>query len=118
MLKIANENRIPVVTRGAGTNLVGGCIPLKGGIVLHTSKMNRILNIDRNNLQCTVEPSVVVEKLQQEAEKQGLFYPPDPASLKASTIGGSIAQSQAVHAGLSTVLQSIMFLVFKSFWLT
>ncbi|NLF83217.1 MAG: FAD-binding oxidoreductase, partial [Candidatus Gastranaerophilales bacterium] len=55
VLKIANENRIPVVTRGAGTNLVGGCIPLKGGIVLHTSKMNRILNIDRNNLQCTVE---------------------------------------------------------------
>lgn len=99
VLKIANENRIPVVTRGAGTNLVGGCIPLKGGIVLHTSKMNRILNIDRNNLQCTVEPSVVVEKLQQEAEKQGLFYPPDPASLKASTIGGSIAQSSGGPRG-------------------
>ncbi len=99
ILKIANENKIPVITRGAGTNLVGGCIPLKGGIILHTSKMNRIINIDKTNLQCTVEPGVSVEKLQQEVEKQGLFYPPDPASLKVSTIGGSIAQSSGGPRG-------------------
>lgn len=99
IVKIANENNIPVVTRSAGTNLVGGCIPLKGGIVIHLSKMNRILNIDKNNLVCTVEPGVVVEKLQQEAENIGLFYPPDPASLKVSTIGGSIAQSSGGPRG-------------------
>ncbi len=99
ILKIANENSIPVVTRGAGTNLVGACIPLKGGIVLHTSRINRILDIDKNNLLCTVEPGVVVEKLQQEVEKQGLFYPPDPASLKVSTVGGSIAQSSGGPRG-------------------
>lgn len=93
ILKIANEKKIPVVARGAGTNLVGGCLPLEGGIVLHLSKMNRIINIDKNNLQCVVQPGVVVEKLQQEADNQGLFYPPDPASLRVSTIGGSIAQS-------------------------
>jgi len=99
ILKIANKNKIPVVTRGAGTNLVGGCLPVKGGIVLHLSKMNKIINIDGNNLQCTVQPGVVVEKLQQEVEKQGLFYPPDPASLRVSTIGGSIAQSSGGPRG-------------------
>ncbi len=99
ILKIANENSIPIITRGAGTNLVGGCVPLKGGIILHTSKMNKIINIDKNNLQCTAEPGVIVEKLQQEAEKQGLFYPPDPASLKVSTVGGSIAQSSGGPRG-------------------
>lgn len=99
ILKIANENTIPIIARGAGTNLVGGCIPLKGGIVVHTSKMNKILEIDKNNLQCRVQCGVVVEKLQQEVEKQGLFYPPDPASLKVSTIGGSIAQSSGGPRG-------------------
>jgi len=99
ILKIANKNRIPVVTRGAGTNLVGGCIPLKGGIVLHTSKMNKIINIDKNNLLCTVETGVVVEKLQQAVEKEDLFYPPDPASLKVSTVGGSVAQSSGGPRG-------------------
>ncbi|OGI00613.1 MAG: glycolate oxidase subunit GlcD [Candidatus Melainabacteria bacterium GWF2_37_15] len=99
ILKIAHKNKIPIVTRGAGTNLVGGCIPLKGGIVLHLSKMNKIINIDKNNLQCVVQPGVAVEKIQQEVEEQGLFYPPDPASLKVSTIGGSIAQSSGGPRG-------------------
>ncbi len=99
ILKIANKEKIPVVTRGAGTNLVGGCLPVKGGIVLHLSRMNKIITIDKNNLQCVVQPGVVVEKLQQEVEKQGLFYPPDPASLRVSTIGGSIAQSSGGPRG-------------------
>ena len=99
VVKIANENNIPIVPRAAGTNLVGGCIPLKGGIVMHLSKMNKILNIDRNNLICTVQPGVIVGNLQQEVSDLGLFYPPDPASLKVSTIGGSIAQSSGGPRG-------------------
>jgi len=99
IVKIANKNNIPIVPRAAGTNLVGGCIPLKGGIVMHLSKMNKILNIDRNNLICIVQPGVVVGNLQQEVSDLGLFYPPDPASLKVSTIGGSIAQSSGGPRG-------------------
>lgn len=99
ILKIAHKNKTPVIARGAGTNLVGGCLPIKGGIVLHLSRMNKIITIDKNNLQCVVQPGVVVEKIQQEVEKQGLFYPPDPASLRVSTIGGSIAQSSGGPRG-------------------
>ena len=99
IIKIANENEIPVITRAAGTNLVGGCIPLKGGIILHLSKMNKILDIDKNNLICTVQPCVALGNLQQEVDDIGLFYPPDPASLKTSTIGGSIAQSSGGPRG-------------------
>lgn len=99
ILKIAYKNNIPVVARASGTNLVGGCIPLKGGIILHLSKMNKILEINKNNLICKVQPGVVIETLQQEVEKEGLFYPPDPASLKVSTVGGSIAQSSGGPRG-------------------
>lgn len=95
ILKLADQNNIPVLARGAGTNHVGGCVPLNGGIVIHTSKMNKILGIDKDNLTCTVQPGVVVEKLQNEAEKLGLFYPPDPSNLKVSTIGGSVALSSS-----------------------
>lgn len=99
ILTIANADKIPVTVRGAGTNLVGGCIPLKGGIVLHLSRMNKILSINKATLQCVVQPCAVVEHIQQEAEKLGLFYPPDPASLRVSTIGGSIAQSSGGPRG-------------------
>ncbi|OGI21211.1 MAG: glycolate oxidase subunit GlcD [Candidatus Melainabacteria bacterium RIFOXYA12_FULL_32_12] len=95
ILKIANENNIPIVARGAGTNLAGGCIPLKGGIIIHFSKMNKIISVDKDNLMCTVQPGVVVDKLQKEVEKDGLFYPPDPSNLKVSTIGGSVALSSS-----------------------
>ncbi|EKE02824.1 MAG: hypothetical protein ACD_20C00328G0017 [uncultured bacterium] len=95
LLKIANANSIPIVARGAGTNLAGGCVPLKGGVIIHFSRMNNILNIDKDNLMCTVQPGVVVEKLQKEIEKLGLFYPPDPSNLKVSTIGGSVALSSS-----------------------
>jgi len=99
ILKIANENDIPVTARASGTNLVGGCIPLNGGIVLHLSKMNKILNLDKENLTCTVQPAVVIGELQDIVAKEGLFYPPDPASLRVSTIGGSIAQSSGGPRG-------------------
>jgi len=99
ILKTANENDIPVTARASGTNLVGGCIPVNGGIVLHLSKMNKIINLDKENLTCTVQPAVVVGELQELVAKEGLFYPPDPASLRVSTIGGSIAQSSGGPRG-------------------
>lgn len=97
VIKLCYDNNIPVIPRGAGTNLVGACIPKKsdrgGGIVLNFSKMNKIIEINQENLTARVQPGVVVGALQTEVEKLGLFYPPDPSNLKVSTIGGSIALS-------------------------
>lgn len=93
IIKLAYENEIPVIARGAGTNLVGACITKKGGIVLNFSKMNKILEVNAENLTARVQSGVVIGKLQEEVEKLGLFYPPDPSNLKVSTIGGSIALS-------------------------
>lgn len=91
--KLAWENNVPIVARGAGTNLVGACIVKKGGIVLNFSRMNKILEINPENLTARVQPGVVVGDLQKEVEKLGLFYPPDPSNLRVSTIGGSIGLS-------------------------
>lgn len=93
IMKLAYENEIPVIARGAGTNLVGACIVKKGGIVMNFSKMNKILGVNAENLTATVQPGVVIGNLQEKVEKFGLFYPPDPSNLKVSTIGGSIALS-------------------------
>lgn len=93
VVKLAYENQIPIVARGAGTNLVGACIVKKSGIVLNFSKMNKILEINQENLTARVQPGVVVGTLQEDVEKLGLFYPPDPSNLKVSTIGGSIGLS-------------------------
>ena len=93
ILKFAYEKKIPVIPRGAGTNLVGACIVQNGGIILNFSKMNKILEINQENLTARVQPGVVIGKLQEEVEKLGLFFPPDPSNLKVSTIGGSIALS-------------------------
>lgn len=93
VVKLAYDNEIPLIARGAGTNLVGACITVKGGIVLNFSKMNKILEINQENLNARVQPGVVVGDLQAEAEKLGLFYPPDPSNLKVSTVGGSIGLS-------------------------
>lgn len=95
ILKFANKNSIPVVARCAGTNHVGACIPKKGGIVVSFAKMDKIIEINKDNLTCTIEPGVVVGDLQKEVEKMGLFYPPDPSNLAVSMIGGSIALSSA-----------------------
>ena len=92
ILKLANEHRFPVVPRGAGTGFTGGTIPVEGGVVLVLTKMNRILKIDQENLLAVVEPGVITYDFQQEVEKIGLFYPPDPASLKSSTLGGNVAE--------------------------
>lgn len=95
VVKIANEQMTPIICRGAGTNTVGACVPTHGGIVLNFSKMNKILEINPENMTAKVQPGVVVGDLQKAVEKQGLFYPPDPSNLKISTIGGSIAQNSA-----------------------
>ena len=93
VLKYANIHNIPVIARGAGTNMVGACNCTQGGIVINFSKMNKILDINPVNLTAKVQPGVVLGDLKTEVEKFGLFYPPDPSNYKVSTIGGSIAQS-------------------------
>ena len=86
---------IPVICRGAGTNTVGACVATHGGIILNFSKMNKIIEINPENMTAKVQPGVIVGDLQREVENIGLFYPPDPSNLKVSTIGGSIAQNSA-----------------------
>lgn len=93
IMKLAYKNEIPVIARGAGTNLVGACITKKGGIVLNFSKMNKILEINQENLTARVQAGVVIGDLLAEVSRLGLFYPPDPSNLAVSTIGGSIALS-------------------------
>ncbi len=95
VVKIAGEQMIPIICRGAGTNTVGACVATHGGIILNFSKMNKILEINPENMTARVQPGVVVGDLQHEVENLGLFYPPDPSNLKVSTIGGSIAQNSA-----------------------
>lgn len=90
IMKYANQNKIPVVVRGSGTGLVGGCVPLEGGIVICTSKMNKILELDENNLTLTVEPGVLLFEIYQYVESKGYFYAPDPGE-KTATIGGNIS---------------------------
>lgn len=93
VVKLANKYKIPIICRGAGTNVVGACVVEHGGIILNFSKMNKIINISPENMTAKVEPGVVLGHFQREVEKFGLFYPPDPSNLAVSTIGGSIAQS-------------------------
>src|SRR3989338_883059 len=104
ILKIANREKIPVFPRGAGSGFSGGSLPVNGGVVLATSKMDRILELDEENLTIEVEPGVVTEKLQKFVEAKGLFYHPDPASLKFSTIGGNIAECSGGPRALKYVV--------------
>jgi glycolate oxidase len=92
ILRLAQGERVPVTPRGAGYGLSGGAVPVHGGIVLSLERMNRILEIDKENLMVTVEPGVITGDLHRAVEDEGLFYPPDPASLDSSTIGGNIAE--------------------------
>jgi len=93
VLRICHQHRIPLVPRGAGVGYSGGALAVKGGIVLVFTRMNRILRLDAENFLAEVEPGVITADLQAAAEKKGLFYPPDPASLKTSTIGGNVAEN-------------------------
>lgn len=93
VMKIAFREGIPVTPRGGGSSLSGGAIPVRGGIVLSLEKMNRILEIDVDNLTVTVEPGVFTQTLQEAVEKHGLYYPPDPASRGFCMIGGNLAHN-------------------------
>ena len=93
IVTLANEEKIPITPRGSGTNLTGGVIPVKGGIVMDLSRMNKILEISVMNRIAVVEPGVLHADLENELAKHGLFWPPDPASTYACTMGGVIAES-------------------------
>ncbi len=91
--KICNTHLLPLTTRGAGTGLSGGALPIKGGVLLSMEKFNKIISIDERNLQATVEPGVINYVFQEEVKKLNLFYPPDPASWGSCSLGGNIAHS-------------------------
>lgn len=91
--KLCHETRTPLVPRGGGTGYTGGSVPVRGGVVLSLERLNRILEIDEGNLLAVVEPNVVTGDLQDAVERVGLFYPPDPASLRTSVIGGNVAEN-------------------------
>src|SRR5215470_1012212 len=90
--RLCNSGRVPLVVRGAGTGFTGGAVPTCGGVLLSMERLNRILEIDEVNLLAVVEPNVINADLQNAVEKRGLFYPPDPASLNQSSIGGNVAE--------------------------
>ena len=93
ILKICNNEKIPVTPRGAGTGLSGGALPHLGGVLLSTERMNSIMEIDERNLQVTTEPGVITEVLQNAVKEKRLFYPPDPSSRGSCFIGGNIAEN-------------------------
>lgn len=103
ILKLAKSENIPVTPRGLGTGLSGGAVPVYGGIVLSCERMSRIVEIDRENLMAVAEPGIITGRLQETVEAEGLFYPPDPASLESCSIGGNVAEgaggSRAVRYG-------------------
>ncbi len=100
VLKLASTNGLPVVTRGSGTGLSGGSLPVTGGIVLCTVKMQAILEVDQANLTMLVEPGVTTVQVADAASAVGLFYPPDPGSMRISTIGGNVAENSGGLRGL------------------
>ncbi len=100
VLRLANARKIPIVTRGSGTGLSGGSLPSLDCIVLCTVKMGRILELDRANLTILAEPGVTTLQIADAAAEAGLFYPPDPGSMKISTIGGNVAENSGGLRGL------------------
>ncbi len=100
LLKYADANRLPVVTRGSGTGLSGGSLPSPDCIVMCTVRMDKILEVDEANLTMLVEPGITTVKVAEAAEKVGLFYPPDPGSMRISTIGGNVAENSGGLRGL------------------
>ena len=90
--RLCHDERVPIVVRGGGTGYTGGAVPTHGGLVMSLERLNRILEIDRLNLLARVQPNVITGDLQDAVEEVGLFYPPDPASLRQSAIGGNVAE--------------------------
>lgn len=100
VVKLCNDNRLPLTVRGAGTNLSGGTIPNPGGVVLLTNGLNKILEINEEDLYAVVEPGVVTAHFAAQVAKRGLFYPPDPGSQAVSTLGGNVAENAGGLRGL------------------
>ena len=100
ILRLANDTKTPIVTRGSGTGLSGGSLPSADCIVLCTVKMDKILELDRANLTMLVQPGVTTLQVADAASTAGLFYPPDPGSMKISTIGGNVAENSGGLRGL------------------
>lgn len=100
VMKVLSEHRIPLVSRGSGTNLCGGTVPLQGGVVMVMHRMNRIIDVDLENLTATVQPGLITKQFTEHVEGLGLFYPPDPSSMAISTIGGNIAENSGGLRGL------------------
>lgn len=100
IMKALAAHRVPIVPRGSGSNLCGGTVPVQGGVVLVMHRMNRILEIDQENLTAIVQPGIITAQFINHVESLGLFYPPDPSSMKISTIGGNIAECSGGLRGL------------------
>ncbi|KKM11160.1 FAD-binding protein [Clostridiales bacterium PH28_bin88] len=100
VVKLAGEFNVPVYPRGSATNLSGGTIPGSGGIVLSTLEMNKILEVDPENLTATVQPGVIIQDLNDAVAPYGLIYPPDPGSVTTATMGGSVAECSGGLRGL------------------
>lgn len=100
IMKVLNKHRIPLISRGSGTNLCGGTVPVTGGVVMVMHRMSAILEVDTENLTATVQPGLNTKKMIQHIENLGLFYPPDPSSMSISTIGGNIAECSGGLRGL------------------
>ncbi|MHA0857957.1 FAD-linked oxidase C-terminal domain-containing protein [Paenibacillus sp. CMAA1364] len=100
IMKVLSQHRIPLVSRGSGTNLCGGTVPVQGGIVMVMHRMNAILEIDKQNLTAIVQPGIITKQFIEHIEEIGLFYPPDPSSMAISTIGGNIAECSGGLRGL------------------
>ena len=100
IVKVCNQYKVPIVPRGSGTNLCGGTCPTEGGVVILFKYMNKILDLDEENLTITVQPGVILVDVANAASAKGLFYPPDPGSMKIATIGGTINENAGGLRGL------------------
>jgi glycolate oxidase len=100
LVRWANETRTPLIARGSGTGLAGGSVPTPGSVILCLTKFDRVLELDRANLTLLVEPGVTTQTIFDLADKSGLLYPPDPGSMKISTIGGNVASNSGGLRGL------------------
>ena len=100
IVKLAKAEDFHIYTRGSGTNLSGGTIPLRKGVVLVTTHMNKILEVDPENLTATVQPGVIINQLNEAVSPYGLIYPPDPGTVKTATMGGSVSESSGGLRGL------------------
>ncbi len=100
IIKICSEYRIPIISRGSGTNLAAGTVPTSGGVVLLFNRMNQIIEVDEENLTITVQPGVITREVNALVEPKGLFYPPDPSSMNISTIGGNVSENSGGLRGL------------------